>query len=107
MVKQRIFTKEENEVLTEVYRRLKYLNNKVSDKLLTLSRPHKTKSLIKDGFLEPSSKEVPRVLNFYRLTEKGKELFKNINFADNFNQKENEELFNGEKVITFKYESKE
>jgi DNA-binding PadR family transcriptional regulator len=101
------FTKEENKELTEIYRRLKYLNKKPSDKLLTLSRPLLMKSLIKKGFVECSAKEVPRVLNFYKLTEKGKDLFSSVDYKTNINYNESEQLSNGEKIIEFKYKPKE
>lgn len=88
------FTLEENRMLTEIYRRLNYFHKGDLNSNILLEVPSRAKCLIKLGLIQPSySRETPRALNWYKLTEKGQLFFKN--YLDNVNDKVNEALFNG------------
>lgn len=83
--------------LIEVYRRLFYFHNgNINTNLLLLSLPSFAKDAVNEGFVEPVSDLVPRCPNWYRLTEKGKKLFKNF-CTDRINDKDNEILAYPEK----------
>jgi hypothetical protein len=75
------FNQKERQTLSEIYRRLHTF--KVDGKcnmekqLLLLAVPHEAKGLIGKDIIKPSKGiELPRVNNWYKLTTKGKELFK-------------------------------
>jgi hypothetical protein len=96
------FTKKENQVLGEVYRRLNYFHKGDLDtNLLLLALPSTVKVLEKYKLLTPSNKELPRTLNWYRLTKKGKEFFKNYTQKNKLTEEENLELFNGDYTKKF------
>jgi hypothetical protein len=70
------FNRQENKVLTEVYRQLNYFKKgNLDTTLLMLSMPNNVKSLIEKDILKPYGKEIKKVLNWYSLTDNGKELF--------------------------------
>lgn len=93
MTKQE-FTMEENRMLTEIYRRLNYFNKGDLNSCILLEVPSRAKCLIKLGLIQPSySRETPRALNWYKLTEKGQRFF--TYYLGNINDKTNEALFNG------------
>jgi|TARA_R110000868_G_scaffold133308_2_gene344867 hypothetical protein len=67
------FTPTETIQLDEVKRRIKEFKN--GDKNATgifLGYPSEVKSLVEKGILKPSYRETKRVLNWYDLTENGK-----------------------------------
>jgi len=93
------FTFEENRMLTEIYRRLNFFHKgDVTRPLVLLEVPSRAKCLISMGIIRPSLSETPRVYNWYDLTLKGKEYFKN--YIEDIQLSENEVLFNGE-IKTF------
>jgi len=68
-------TTQEKFVIEEVRRRIKtFKNGNKSAPMIYLGYPSEVKTLIGKGILTPYSNELPRVLNWYNLTEKGKEL---------------------------------
>ena len=70
------FTSYENRVLQEVRRRItEFKGGDKTKPMIYLGYPSEVKTLIAKGILKAYSGEIPRVLNWYNLTEKGKELF--------------------------------
>lgn len=97
-------TPTENIQLTEIYRRLGYFKNwNLDSDLLTLHLPSEIKTLKAKDILKPSYKEIPRVLNWYNLTKKGKELLKKHipKSKKQLTEAENLQIFEGKKQITF------
>lgn len=94
------FTKQQNRVLTEIYRRLNYFHHgNTKEPLMLLALPSTVKCLDEFKLLRPYSKEIPRARNWYSLTHKGQQFFNN--YAKNgISQNENSRLFVG-KVIEF------
>lgn len=85
------FTKKENTVLTEIYRRLNYFHKgNLNEPLLLLALPSEVKAIRHFGFVTPYSNEVLRALNWYRLTPKGKAFFSN--YIKKIGTKENHKL---------------
>ena len=98
------FTQAENKILTEIYRRLNYFNNgDVNENLLLLALPSDVKPIKQYDFIVPTSKEIPRALNWYKLTPKGKEFFKNYVTKNKLSEKVNNKLFNNEYIKEFNY----
>lgn len=96
------FTAEENRQLTEVYRRLNYFKqNNLDEHLLMLAFPYQVKTLRQKGILKPSSTETPKALNWYNLTEEGKELFKDYSKNKRMSHNEALAIFEGIKTINF------
>jgi hypothetical protein len=96
------FTKKENQVLGEVYRRLNYFHKGDLDtNLLLLTLPSTVKILEEYKLLTPSNKEVPRTLNWYKLTKKGKEFFKHYVEKNKLTEEENLKLFNDDYIKKF------
>jgi len=94
------FTEAENRILTETYRRLNYLaKGDLNSRLLLLEFPSNVKTLKAKGILKPSSSETPKIINWYNLTEKGKELFKTR--IVKISSKRNLQLFEGNEVMNF------
>lgn len=63
----------EKDVITEVKRRIKeFKNGNKNAPMIFLGYPSEVKTLVKKGLLTPYSNELPRVLNWYNLTEEGK-----------------------------------
>ena len=95
-----IFTSQENEILTEVYRRANIFNfGDLNRQNMLLESPHRVKSLKAKGILKVQGTETAQALNWYELTEKGKELFKN--YVRKISETENLQIFEGKKVIDF------
>lgn len=91
--------KKHNAVLTEVFRRLNYFNRgNIDQPLLLLALPSEAKPLLEAGFITPSSREIPRVLNWYKLTNKGKELF--LHHQTPVDDQTNHDLFTG-RILDF------
>lgn len=87
-------------ILTEIYRRLNFFHKgNVNEKLMLLALPSEVKSIKEFGIIEPYNKEVPRTTNWYSLTTKGKMFFKN--YIKKISEKENLELFEGNKTVNF------
>lgn len=98
--KNKYCTHEQNKVLSEVYRRLNYFHHgNVDEPLLMLALPSDIKKIAEFGLLKPYSKEVPRALNWYNLTGKGKEYFKD--HIVNIREETNANLFSGRLVKKF------
>jgi len=96
------FTAKENIWLTEIYRRLNYFHKgDTNTELLLLAYPGDVKTVKDKGILKPSFNERPRSLNWYSLTQKGKELFKNHIRKDKITEAENLSIFIGKKKIDF------
>ena len=98
------FTLAQNRVLSEIYRRLNYFHKgNLSENLLYLALPSEAKIISEFDLIKPYSKEIPRVLNWYNLTEKGKKFFSNYitpsKLPDNINTK----IFNKTHSFTFDY----
>ena len=100
-MKKTKFTKKDNRVLTEVYRRLNYLHKgNLEAELLLLELPGEVKSLkAKNVLIYSKNRELPRVLNWYKLTPKGKTIFKS--HIRRISEDENLQIFEGKKVINF------
>ena len=98
-----IFTSQENEILTEIYRRLNTFNKgDLNAKLMLLETLHKVKSLKDKKIIKCVTPETARALNWYELTDSGK-----IFFADHIqkiSEDENLQIFEGRKVIDFNQE---
>lgn len=91
-----------NIILTEIYRRLKYVNREgLKSKTLYLDVPSSVKKLVELGVLKPSFNEKKRVLNWYSLTEKGINFFESVNFGNNKTEQENLDIFEGRKTFNF------
>lgn len=105
-MKKNKFSAEQNRTLTECYRRLNQFHNKnLNENLLLLSMPNKVKDL-KNIFTCFDGREQKRCLNWYKLTNEGKELFTkvlndNSDGALGFNQAINENIFLGKSYINF------
>jgi hypothetical protein len=96
------FTKEQNKVLSEIYRRLIFLNNgDVNKSMLLLTTPSTAKKITKLELIKPYSKEIPRVYNWYSLTEKGKGFFSHYVIDTHLDSEMNTKLFTGEYVKEF------
>lgn len=94
-------TKAENKVLTEIYRRLNYFHKgNLNESLLLLSSFSFAKPALDLGLIRPYSTQVKRAPNWYSLTEKGKEYFKD--HISEVTSKENAEYFSGTKIKEFK-----
>lgn len=97
------FKADERRMLTEVYRRLNYLKNGDLDtQLLLPAYPSEAKPLITLGIITPTDNEVKRVINWYKLTNKGKMFFSHYN-KEKITEFENFELFEGRRVVDFDF----
>lgn len=95
------FTKSDNQVLTEIERRIRYFNdNNMDSDLLILLFPSEAKSLKNKGYIKPYNKEIKRANNWYNLTSLGKELLSKIN-QSKINGKLNQLMFNKEITRNF------
>ena len=96
------FTQKQNKVLSEIYRRLNYFHEgDLNTSLLHLSLPSDVKSISDLGILKPYAKEIPRSLNWYNLTEKGKKFFSNYVTKHKLSNDTNTRIFNGESLMKF------
>ena len=94
------FTSKENEILTEVYRRLNYFQKgDIHASLMLLQTPHKVKTLKDKKILKCTSMEQKGALNWYELTDSGKELFKN--YICTISGVENQLIFDGNLTLDF------
>ena len=96
------FTKKEKRVLTEVVRRVSKFCaiNGVNSNLILLETPSEVKTLIGKGILKVHGKEIARYLNWYNLTEEGKELIKpRVNYQ--ISDETNKRMFCGEMILEF------
>lgn len=99
MAKIKLFTAQENRVLTEVYRRFnKFHKRNVDANLIMLAYPSKVKTLISKKVLTPSSKEISKVLNWYNLGTLGKDIMMQTH---KMKDTSNLPIFEGKKVIDF------
>lgn len=91
------FTQKENEVLSETFRRLcQFHNGDVDTTLLVLDTPSSVKTLITKSIFKKAGDEVRNSLNWYSLTNKGKELFKIA-----YSQHSKLAMLNGDYAINF------
>lgn len=102
------FTSKENKILTEIYRRLFYFNDgNLNTELLLLSFPSTLKPIKKYGLIQPSisrkgkRNEIPRVLNWYCLTTKGKAFFSNYIIKHLLSDETNHKMFIDNIVLKF------
>lgn len=103
MSKRKEFTKKENIVLTYFYRRLNYFSDtNLDSNLITPMVPSEAKILAKYGLIQTSDglPATPRIASWYKLTEKGKDFFKNYLLDEKLSPHENLKLFMGE-YVTF------
>lgn len=101
-MKTKVFNRQENKVLTEVYRCLNYFHKgNLDERLMLLALPSEVKSLIEKGILKVHGKEVKRAYNWYGLTDKGKELFKSHVTKERLSKSDNLALFDGRVVRDF------
>lgn len=99
---QNRFTKAENEILSEIYRRLNYFHKGNLDaNLLYLGLPSEASKISKYNLIKPYSGETPRVLNWYTLTDKGKKFFANYLTKKKLDQSVNHKIFTGAFVKEF------
>ena len=96
------FTKKQNESLSEIYRRLNcFHKGNLDANLLYLALPSEAKEIIKIGLIKPYSAEIPRALNWYNLTEKGKKFFANYTNKNGIPESLATKIFNGEYYKVF------
>ena len=94
------FTHKQNKVLSEIYRRLnKFHKGNLDANLLLLAFPYEAKKIKRFNLIEPVSNETARVLNWYKLTEKGKIFFSN--YTEEIDDVTFHELFWGNHVKRF------
>ena len=74
------------------------MNGNVNVPLMLLEIPSRAKEIIMLGLIEPSYSEIPKVWNWYKLTESGKKFFSN--YIEVVDEETNTKLFNGE-IKTF------
>jgi len=92
------FNIKENRILTEIYRRLNYFHSgDLNHSSLFLGLPSEANLIKKYGIIKPYSKETPRALNWYNLTDKGKEFFKH--YIRKVSSETNLQLYDG-KIMT-------
>lgn len=88
------FTIKQRKELSEIYRRLNYFHDgNVNAGLMYLALPSQAKTLISLGLITSDSREIPRALNWYRLTVKGKLFFQHYITPDKLSEEDNELLF--------------
>lgn len=98
------FNKEENQILTEIYRSLNYFHHgKLDEPLVVLEYPSNMKSLVKIGMVKSYSRERPKELNWYSLTEKGQNFFKKYSTKKRLSQEMSMKIFEGKYVKEFNY----
>jgi DNA-binding PadR family transcriptional regulator len=96
------FTKEQNKVLSEIYRRLNFFyNGNLEANLLYLALPTDANKIKEFGFIEPYTSPVARSVNWYRLTEKGREFFANYIVEGGLSDEDNLALYNGTYIKEF------
>lgn len=96
------FTRNQNKILSEIYRRLNYFHNgDLNTDLLLLALPSDVKIIAEFGLIKPFSKEIARAYNWYNLTEKGKKFFKNYITRYKLDNQSNNKLFTNELVKSF------
>lgn len=101
---KRKFTKDQNKVLSEIYRRLNYFHNgDLNTSLLLLAMPSEAKKIADIGLIRSHSKELRGVLNWYSLTERGKLFFSNYVTKTKLSNETNSSIFNGSYVKNFDY----
>jgi len=94
------FTKKENSVLSEIYRRLNYFHKgNINANCLYLGLPSEAKVLSEYDLIKPLSREIPRSLNWYNLTDKGKEFFSH--YICKIFESTNSSIFNGTYIKNF------
>jgi hypothetical protein len=84
----------EHRLLTEIYRRINYFKKDLSDNCIICLLPSQAKEISKFGIITPSFKLYPRHDTWYKLTDKGKEIFSNYNNI-NINEQLNLDLYHG------------
>lgn len=90
------FTKEQNKVLSEIYRRLNYFHyGDLNENLLYLAYPSDARVIEKFSLIKPYGTEIPKALNWYNLTEKGKSFFSHYALKRRLSNKMNARLFDG------------
>jgi hypothetical protein len=93
-------TQPQNKILSEIYRRLNFLHDgNLNEPLLLLAFPSEVKSIKPLGIITPYSTETPKVLNWYRLTPKGKSYF--ANYVTKITEATALEIFTGKYVKEF------
>lgn len=96
------FTRGQNIVLGEIYRRLNYFHKgDLNSSLLLLALPSEVKTIGKYGLIKPTSTETPRAYNWYNLTEKGKMFFANYITKHKLDEDTNTSLFTNAWVKSF------
>lgn len=96
------FSKSENEVLSEIYRRLNYFHNgDLNTNLLYLAFPSEAKKIAAYGLIQVHGKETPKVLNWYNLTDKGKKFFSNYVTKSKLSEETNHDIFTGKYIKIF------
>lgn len=90
------FLSKDLRILTEIYRRLNYFHNgNLKTQLLLPALPSEVKNLKNLGILKSTNKEQGRVMNWYMLGEKGKNLFQHFIEETRLSEEENLAYFNG------------
>lgn len=90
----------QNKVLSEIYRRLNYFHKgNLDEPLMYLGRKTEANKIREFALITPYSTEQEKHLNWYKLTEKGKEYFKK--YCHRITEETNYRIFTGEKVLEF------
>lgn len=98
------FYKNDNSVLTEIERRIRYFKKKLDDNLIVILLPSEAKRLKEKGYIKPTDKEIPRAVNWYKLTDKGIGFFNRVNRINYaISDRENELMFEGKICYDYNY----
>ena len=100
MEPQKKFTKKQQFVLQEIYRRLNFFHKgDVNADLLLLATPSVAKPAKELGLIKASSYELGRVYNWYNLTDKGKQFFSH--YINPIDDETNAALWSGKHMKSF------
>lgn len=90
------FNKQDNIILTEIERRLRFFKKDLKENQLILLSPSEAVRLKQKGYIKPYNSEIPRCSNWYNLNTKGIELFSKISrIKHSISEKVNLKIFNG------------
>jgi hypothetical protein len=95
------FTKKQERLLSEIYRRLNCLcNNNLDEKLLVPAYMSEINPIRRFGLVQPTYNENKGIINWYCLTEKGKLFFSNY-VHNRMAESKSFEIYKGELILSF------
>jgi len=104
MNKLKTFSKKQNIILSEIYRRLNHFNHiNIDSNLIVPLFPSEAKIIEKYKLIETSDGRIatPRIESWYKLTDDGKYFFKNYLLEEKISPEENLKMCFYGKYITF------